>query len=379
MANYTHNEIPGSPTTPWYEIFVSPVGSLNNSVIVLNNADGSETRLFSSLGNFSYNQITDELSGTVTSLARTGTNGSPTYEFITDISLSAYDLYETPNSAAAAALIFAGNDTFNGWSGADSMKGFAGADSMNGIGGNDTIDGGSGNDTLDGGSGSDRLDGGADNDIIYWDSGDQLAFVLGGTGTDMLMVVNQAAPTTFDLAAQGFENATVITNDSGGNWWSQITDYYNASWQRTNSDTVADNGNKVQTTYDVSPGGTGVNWQYISDYRNASNVLTNQDGKFDNDGTFAKSYDYAAGTGTDGISDELREFTYFFRNVTEQQSGSVLNVEGFYDDGRKFTQTNDIDGNQGWQYQTNWYETDGVTLDFLEIKWDDGSTQIIPY
>jgi hypothetical protein len=212
-----------------------------------------------------------------------------------------------------------------------------------------------------------------------WDAGDNLAFVLGGNGSDTLLVRNQSAPSSFGLAAHGFEDAIVVTDDPGGNWWLQISDYYNASWQRTNSDTRADNGNLVQTTYDVSPGGTVVNWQYISDYRNASNVLTNQDGQFDGGNTFAKSYDYAAGTGTDGISDELREFTYFFRNVTEQQQGKALNVEGFYDDGRKFTQTNDIDLAFGWTFQTNWTETDGVTLDFLEVRWDDGSTQIIPY
>ena len=49
------------------------------------------------------------------------------------------------------------------------------------------------------------------------------------------------------------------------------------------------------------------------------------------------------------------------------------------DDGRKLTQTNDIQGNENWTFQTNLYETDGTTQDFLETRWDNGSTQIIPY
>jgi hypothetical protein len=266
-----------------------------------------------------------------------------------------------------------------GGTGADSIAGNIAANDLKGGLGNDTLSGLDGNDTLDGGAGSDRQLGGNGNDVMVWDASDDLANVLGGADTDTLLVKNAAAPTAFDLVSHEFEAAIVVTDDPGGNWWLQISDYYNAAWQRTNSDARADNGSLVQTTFDVSPGGLGVNWQYISDYRNASNVLTNQDGQFDGGGTFAKSYDYAAGTGTDGISDELREFTYFFRNVTDQQNGVVLNVECFYDDGRKFTQTNDIDTNQPWQFQTNWYKTDGVTPDFLEVLWDNGSTQIIPY
>jgi Ca2+-binding RTX toxin-like protein len=283
-----------------------------------------------------------------------------------------------------------GADTLQGWTEDDLLDGGGGADTLNGGGGNDTLIGGDdfdnvfgddNDDYLDGGGDGDYVSGGNGNDTIVYDVED--FFLIGGNGTDTLLVLNEAAPTTFNLAADEFERAIVVTDDPGGNWWLQISDYYNTAWQRTNSDTRADNGNLVQTTYDVSSGGTGVNWQYISDYRNAAGVLTNQDGKFDNGGSFAKSYDYAAGTGTDGISDELREFTYFFANDTDRAANKVLNVEGFYDDGRKFTQTNDIgpgaNGDHAWTFQTNWYETDGVTLDFLEIRWDDGSTQIIPY
>jgi hypothetical protein len=279
-----------------------------------------------------------------------------------------------------------GNDpNLAGTAGDNYLAGGDGNDNITGLAGNDALNGGNNNDTLDGGVGIDMMFGGDGNDRIVWDENDNLAAVLGGNDTDTLAVINPTSSSylSFNLGAHEFENAYVITTDPGGNWWSQISDYYNANWQRTNSDTFADNGNLVQTTYDVSPGGTGVNWQYISDYRNASSVLTNQDGKFDNGGSFAKSYDYAAGTGTDGISDELREFTYFFANDTDRAANKVLNVEGFYDDGRKFTQTNDIgpgaNGDHAWTFQTNWTETDGVTLDFLEIRWDDGSTQIIPY
>ena len=254
-----------------------------------------------------------------------------------------------------------------------------GNDFMDGGDGNDRLDGQDGNDTLIGGAGIDSLFGGDGDDTVVWDAVDDLANVLGGIGNDTLLVLNQAAPTSFNLSSHGFERANVVIDDAGGNWWLQVSDYYNANWQRTNSDTRSDNGNLVQTSFDVSPGGTGVNWQYISDYRGSSNVLTNQDGKFDDGGSFSKSYDYATGTGVDGISDELREFTYFFRDDAERALSKVNNVEGFYDDGRKFTQTNDVDNNKTWTFQTNWYEANGTTLDFLEIRWDNGSTQIIPY
>ena len=279
-------------------------------------------------------------------------------------------------TVASGTFTVQGGHAYDGEGGTDTLTSI---ENITGSQGADYIAGSNGANVIDGGAGRDQLFGGDGSDVIYYDANDDLANVLGGAGVDTLRVINQASPTSFNLAAHEFENANVIVDDTTNQWWSNISDYYNVNWQRTNSDTRADDGRLVQTTFDVSNGGSGVNWQYITDYRNSGNLLTNQDGVFDVNTTFSKSYDYAIGTAIDGISDELREFTYFFRNVTDQQLGNVLNVEGFYDDGRKFTQTNDIDGNQSWTFQTDWYKNDGVTLDFKELHNDNGTTQIIPY
>ena len=252
-------------------------------------------------------------------------------------------------------------------------------ENANGGSGIDTITGNGVANVLNGGAGFDQLFGGRGNDTIFFDPNDDLANVLGGEDFDTLLVANHSVPLTFDLSSHQFERANVITDDSLGQWWLTVSDYYNSFWQLTNSDIRADDGRLVQSSFDVSPGGIGQSWQFVTDYRNAANTLTNQDGEFDNGTLFSKSYDYASGTVTDGISDEIREFTYFFRNDADKAAGWVYNVEGFYDDGRKFTQTNDLDSNNSWSFQTNWYMADGVTLDFLETRWDDGQTTITPY
>jgi hypothetical protein len=247
--------------------------------------------------------------------------------------------------------------------------------------GDDTLSGDDGDDLIAGAEGVDHLFGGLGDDEIYFDPLDSLANVLGGDGNDTLLVTTSLGPlpTSFGLAAHQFENAIGLTYDTGANWWSSISDHSTINWEKAYTIYYADDGRTITTTYDITPGGAGNWWQYVTDYRNAFGTLTNQDGLKDDGGTFAKSYDYAAGTGTDGVADWLSEFTYFFRNVAEQAAGTPLNVEGFADDGRKFTQTNDIDGAFTWTYQTDWTEADGVTLDFKEIRWDDGTTEIIPY
>jgi Ca2+-binding RTX toxin-like protein len=296
-----------------------------------------------------------------------------------DVHVSAY---EAPTEGTGGT---AGNDSLDGGGGNDTLYGGAGNDVIKGGADQDALFGEGDNDTLDGGAGADSIDAGDGNDVVVYDAGDNLAAVLGGTGTDTLRIVDQAAPTTFDLTSHGFESANVQTNDTGANWWALLSDYYNTSWQLTNRDWIADDGRTISTTYDVSAGGAGVNWQFISDYRNPTGTLTNQDGLFDDGSTFAKSYDYAAGTGVDGVDDWLAEYTYFFRSVADQQIGKVRNVEGFADDGRKFTQTNDIgpgaNGDHAWTYQTDWYKvvSGSLVLDYKEIRYDDGHTEIIPY
>jgi Ca2+-binding RTX toxin-like protein len=273
---------------------------------------------------------------------------------------------------------FVGNELDNQLSGGHPTS----SNRLEGGAGNDTLTGSGAYNYLDGGPGADYIYGADGPDDIVYDPDD--AVVLAGNGqyfTDTLLVLSGDMPIGYDLAAHEFERAERrFVDGPSGAWWDTISDFYSVSWLKTESTFLADDGRWIRTTYDVSPGGSGVNWQYITDYQQSrTGPQTHQDGLFDDGSTFAKSYDYAAGTATDGVADWLREYTYFFRNVADQQTGLARNVEGFADDGRKFTQTNDIDADQPWQFQTNWYKIDGTTLDFQETRWDDGTTTIVPY
>jgi serralysin len=271
-----------------------------------------------------------------------------------------------------------GGEVVNGTAEADVVNGNGGSDGLYGAGERDQLYGNGGADTIDGGAGSDTVDGGEGDDVVTYDADDAVS--LGGAGVDTLLVVNQLAPLSFSLGDHQFERAQVVTDDLGASqWWRQVIDYHDGSWRRTNSDMYADDGRLVKTTFDVAVERAVSSWQFVSDFLNAAGTMINQDGKFDSGTSFTKSFDYAAGTSVDGISDELRELTNFFRNDEDRAAGRVYNVEGFYDDGRKFTQTNDIDSTQLWLFETNWYKSDGVTLDFKEIRWDDGTTSIVPY
>ena len=92
-----------------------------------------------------------------------------------------------------------------GGSGVDTINGNAASNRLEGGNGNDVLNGGGGNDTLIGGAGFDRLFGGDGDDIVYWDPLDDLANVQGGAGHDILIVSSGSLPTTFGLAAHGFE------------------------------------------------------------------------------------------------------------------------------------------------------------------------------
>jgi Ca2+-binding RTX toxin-like protein len=127
---------------------------------------------------------------------------------------------------------------------------------------------GSGDDTiaLDGvSSAGHTIFAGSGQDTLIWDGITDVTNVYGEGGTDTLVFTSGPAPTSFSFGAHGFERAEGRYTDTGGAWWTSITDIYNASWQRTNSDTLADDGRFIQSTFDVSAGGVGVNWQYITD------------------------------------------------------------------------------------------------------------------
>jgi Ca2+-binding RTX toxin-like protein len=188
-----------------------------------------------------------------------------------------------------------------GGSGNDTITGNVAANSLTGNNGNDSILGGDGNDTLIGGSGSDTLSGGNDDDLIYYDAGDIAANVTGGSGTDTLLITGGSAPTTFNLAAQGFELAEHRETDASGQPWATRTTTYNASWQVTGQTGTYDNGDTWQgwytsgalTTFRYTDAGANDQpYQYYQqNYNSTGTVLLSTTGVNDDNTTFATSYD----------------------------------------------------------------------------------------
>ncbi len=139
------------------------------------------------------------------------------------------------------------------------LSGLGGNDTINGLGGNDMLDGGVGNDTLDGGIGDDTLDGGVGrdqlfggdgNDVVFYDAADDLANVQGGAGIDTLVFTSGTAPTSFNLATQGFEGAEGRFVDTGANPWTTKTQFYNINWRLTKEVLNNDDGTITTTRYD---------------------------------------------------------------------------------------------------------------------------------
>ena len=101
--------------------------------------------------------------------------------------------------------------------------------------------------------GADQLIGGGGNDTIVYDANDDLANVLGGGGSDILLVINGTAPTDFNLATHQFEIGDVHTTGAAtGQAFNYRDNYYNTNWQLTESDTYNNDGSHSQTLFDIA-------------------------------------------------------------------------------------------------------------------------------
>ena len=256
-----------------------------------------------------------------------------------------------------------GIDTLNGTQLADVLNGLGGNDTINGLGGNDTLNGGDGNDTLDGGTGADILNGGAGNDLIHYDAADTPAQVTGGTGTDVLVVAGAAAPTGFNLTAQGFESAEVIQTDTGANPWSSIVSTYNASWALLKQSTTNDDGTRVQI--DLDPANLVSTSQVWSSF-DAQGRLSTLDQFFDN------------GTRTFINADEAsnQAFTQNWFNYDAQ--GRLDYQDVLYDNGTRTFINFDQAGTQ--DFAQNWFGYDAQgRLDYQDVYYDNGSRTFIQF
>jgi hypothetical protein len=206
-----------------------------------------------------------------------------------------------------------------GGSGNDTITGNAADNVLSGNSGADSLFGGLGADTLIGGAGSDTLDGGEGNDRIIYDAADAAVNIRGGLGTDTLVVTGGAAPVSFNLVAQGFEAAEHSFGLSGG---ASQRDVYDALWQRTGRSIFEADGSRSETRFDRA----GNDWAQIDDY-------------------FANGGAYIAQT-------------------------------GYYDDGRSWSATFNLPGNDDYLYT---YRTSGGVDDYKVGRFDDGRTYLLDF
>jgi trimeric autotransporter adhesin len=266
MATYTHaaNAVPYR--VAWYDVEFQFLVDVTSTLIVLQNSDGTETRIigtgFPGFG------------GTVTEIDRTSRGGGTLYETVTGItgvSLGALgDALDAGGNQAFFALIFNAADTFNGFSGRDLFVGGPGG-AFNGGAGTDTVSydnalsavradlgnaatstgsdavgdtfsstenlvgsdisdilvGNAQANVLTGGTGADTMIGGLGNDTYFVDNAGHAMIENPGEGTNTVnaSISSGLAPNVDDSVLrgsadlQGFGNslANVITGSSGNN------------------------------------------------------------------------------------------------------------------------------------------------------------------
>jgi hypothetical protein len=250
-----------------------------------------------------------------------------------------------------------------GGSGSDTLIGNAAANKLTGGNGSDNLSGNDGDDMLDGGAGADTLSGGAGNDRIVYDSADNAAQVTGGIGTDTLVVNSGAAPTSFNLTAQGFEAAEVRQTDTGSNAWSTITSTYNASWQLLNQDIRNDNGTRTYTAQDAA---NAQSWTQVWFNYDAAGKQVSEDYRYDN------------GTRSNTALDPYNAQSWTQVWFTYNASGQQISEDYRYDDGRRSWVSLDAGNKQAWSQI--WYSFDAQGRQISEDqRYDDNSRSWIGF
>jgi len=255
----THKQVGSAGSNAsWIDVDFIAIVRVSAGEIVILNSDGTETRLYSSSGSFA--EDGGVLSGTVTSMARTG-DGGMVYESVGNLSIGVADLISGGGSLFDVVLETAVSLTLNPWhdqpatgtdiaawtghaglggagfgiadyaaadtgvvayldkphlnggaaagdvyhsiggltgSGFDDvLGGNAGANLLAGNGGNDTLAGGLGADTLDGGAGTDVADYSSEASAVTVDLADS-SLNAGGAAGDVLRSVENVVGSTFD-------------------------------------------------------------------------------------------------------------------------------------------------------------------------------------
>lgn len=280
-----------------------------------------------------------------------------------------------------------------GGAGNDTLIGNDASNSLEGRGGNDTLIGGSGDDVLNGGAGADILDGGPGNDWIIYDPEDNPSQVTGGIDYDTLVVLDMAAPTSFNLIAQGFE-AAEVTQHPGGNLTS-IVQNFTSSWGLLLQTSNSFDGSRVLTLLD--PFNTNLTFQIWSAY-DSLNRLSSVDTIYD-DGTrtFVNidednsnawsqdwfTYDSAGRLDSEDVRfdtgahtfinfDQAGAFIWGQDWYTYDAQGRLDSVDRVFDDGSHTVIDLDQGNTQTWS--SAWFNYDALgRLDTQDVINDDGS------
>ncbi|MCP5098473.1 MAG: hypothetical protein GY943_23230, partial [Chloroflexi bacterium] len=190
-------------------------------------------------------------------------------------------------------------------------------------------------------------------DTIVYDAADNLASVLGGSGTDKLIVNGGTVPLSFDLTSHGFELATHNRIDSGSEAWATITDNYNASWDIFYRTENRDDGEIWYTTWDTD--GSEI-WSTLTNMHDVNSQLYQQVGFFDTGNTWNLMWDvdnsetWSRQISVDDIAN-LRSWNTHTNCFDDQNR--VYNQQGTYDSGNTWNLIWDVDNTETWSRQIN--------------------------
>jgi Ca2+-binding RTX toxin-like protein len=228
----------------------------------------------------------------------------------------------------------------------------------------DHIIGNAADNVLDGRGGADWIDGGAGNDRIVYDVADDPANVKGGMGTDTLVVIDQAAPTGYNLIAGGFEGAEVTLHDTANaNSWSSVVTNYTTAWQALNQTMVNDDGSRTFTAFDWN---NAQAWHQVWFTYNVVGQQISEDYRYDDGGRSWVAIDAAGAQPWQQVW-----FTY-------NASGQQVSEDYRYDDGKRSWVAIDAGNVQNWAQVWFTYDTSGHKIS-EDYRYDDGGRSWVAF
>lgn len=262
--------------------------------------------------------------------------------------------------ADSGAVVFGGDgdDHITGSDWSDVIHGGAGNDVLHGGGGADQLFGEAGNDVLDGGAGRDQLFGGDGDDQIVFDAADDLDHVVGGSGTDTLLISgHQAPPVSFDLTAHEFEKAVAEQNDDEATeGWTWVSNTFAPGWVLESQHGTYGNGASWHVKYDIE---NKEDWSRKIEYTTATGLFA---------GDYILSDD---GTAVATVNDAANDQAYESYVILFDKSGHKSSIKFYQDDGSSYDTKFDVDDEFDWESMSQYYDKEGQ-LDLLRTIFDDG-------